>query len=285
MKNAINTFLLVSFLPCWLFSQTYKDCETALNICNKDSLSFAFTDFSVGNDPDELNATCLQSEFSSTWIKWEIAGAGKLVFTIIPADSLDDLDFVVFKLSTNGDCASKTPARCEAAGEDVGSPFPAWEICMGATGLDFAETDTVEYPGCGNGNNNFLAPLDCQPGEVYALAINNFTSSGGGFAITFGGDAELVCDPLSALAGVDNSRINAFPNPVAGGKLGLSAEGFENQTGLWIVYDARGKEVGRAPFLPSGESRNFDVKNWPSGVYIAVLQTGQGLFSTKIVRL
>ncbi len=164
------------------------DCPTGVILCDKSS--FSVQDLSgTGNLQNEFNSNiCVQQEFASAWYRWTCLDPGTLTFTITPNNPSDDIDFAVFELPGGiDDCANKVKIRCEAAGENVGSPFPDWEICTGPTGLSLAETDTDEQPGCAPGNNNYVSAVNMVAGRSYALLINNFSNTGNGFSIEFGG--------------------------------------------------------------------------------------------------
>lgn len=168
------------------------DCPTAINLCSK--APYTFDNFSgTGQVFGEFDdSPCLTfSESASIWFSFVAANDGMLEFTLTPNDSIDDLDFVLYKLPNGlGDCAEKEYVRCMASGEFF-IPSP----CMGPTGLMQGELDSIEQPGCFDGNNAFLSPLQLEPGVAYALGVNNFTDgmSGqtvfNGFSITWGGTA------------------------------------------------------------------------------------------------
>jgi gliding motility-associated-like protein len=172
-----------------------SDCATASVLCNKESFIVQSVT-GAGDDPTESNgASCFgissgaNVESNSTWFVWTAANDGNLTFTLTPNNAVDDLDFIVYELP-NGptDCSDKVILRCMASGD---FNFPS--RCMGPTGLNNANTDISEPAGCGNiTQNNFLAPLDMLEGRTYALMINNFTSTGNGFEISFGGTGEFL---------------------------------------------------------------------------------------------
>jgi len=59
---------------------------------------------------------------------------------------------------------------------------------MGPTGLNASSTDIDHGAGCpGTDEDNFLRFMDVQAGNTYALVVNNFTSSGNGFQVDWGG--------------------------------------------------------------------------------------------------
>ena len=167
-----------------------SDCPKASVLCDKS----AFVVKSVtgaGQDIKELSdAACFSGgtstnyESNSTWFTWVCDKSGPLTFTLTPNKVDDDLDFVVYELP-NGvhNCQGKIVKRCMASGDFT---FPS--KCMGPTGLKDGETDIDEPSGCGlSSQDNYLAPLDMVAGKAYALVINNFTSTGTGFSIQFGG--------------------------------------------------------------------------------------------------
>ncbi len=164
------------------------DCPTGVILCDKSSFTVESL-VGTGNNSNEFDQNiCIQTEFASAWYRWTCKDAGTLEFTISPTNPSDDIDFAIFELPGGiDDCANKQKIRCEAAGENVGQPFSTWQVCTGPTGLRAGETDTDEQPGCNGGNNNFVAPIDMVPGTSYALIINNFSNTGNGFTIEFGG--------------------------------------------------------------------------------------------------
>ena len=169
------------------------DCFDASVLCNKESFVVQQV-IGGGSDPTEANdAPCLNVfggnvESNSTWFTWTAATDGTLEFTLTPLNPSDDLDFVLYELP-NGplNCSGKIVVRCMASGSfDFPSP------CMGPTGLRAGENDIAEPAGCEDPRrNNLIAPLDMEAGKSYALVVNNFSESGNGFKIDFGGTGEF----------------------------------------------------------------------------------------------
>lgn len=183
-----------------------QDCPTAVVLCDKSPFVIEFlTGGGVNNT--EAAGTCLDndlggiggappSETSSAWYKWTAATSGSLTFTMTPNninDPEEDLDFVVFRLPRGIDnCSDKQPIRCMASGESQGNSAAQNAPCFGPTGLRLESTDTEELAGCMAGDDNFLAALDMVAGESYALLINNYSQSGFGFTISFGGTGTFL---------------------------------------------------------------------------------------------
>jgi len=180
-----------------------SDCPTGVVLCDKSAFN---VESLVGagvitNEIDPLS--CIQEEFSSAWYKWTCKDAGTLTFTLTPNNPTDDIDFAVYELPDIESCAGKEMVRCEAAGENVGEPFPNWEPCTGPTGLSTSSTDLVEVPGCPAGQDNFVAALNMEAGKSYALVVNNFSNTGHGFSIAWGGtgtflgpEADIKVEPV-----------------------------------------------------------------------------------------
>lgn len=159
-----------------------SDCNTASILCNKDpfvvqkvegfgSVSGEF------DDADCLYDSIQESETNSTWFKWTCDTAGIFTFIITPLNESDDLDFALYELIGDLNTCSRKLLRCEAA------------ACFGPTGLKVGANDINEEPGCENGQDNWLAPVNLEKGKSYMLGINNFSSTGNGFRMEFGGDA------------------------------------------------------------------------------------------------
>ncbi|MEM1319890.1 MAG: gliding motility-associated C-terminal domain-containing protein [Bacteroidota bacterium] len=174
------------------------DCNTGVILCDKSPFTVSF--FSgTGFNPNEIqnsscdSPTCLMEESSSTWYKWTCRDPGSLTFRLSPLNPSDDLDFLVYELPGGlDDCNNKQDIRCMASGEVVGEPLSVWQPCTGPTGLALNDTDITEFCGCDPGDNNFLQAIDMVAGRSYALVVNNFSNTGLGFSIEFGGTGTFL---------------------------------------------------------------------------------------------
>ncbi|MCS6929022.1 MAG: gliding motility-associated C-terminal domain-containing protein [Saprospiraceae bacterium] len=193
-NNATGTFQLClnNFNPP---AVPTSDCPTAALLCDKSPFVVKSVT-GAGSNITELNdAACFSGgaptnyESNSTWFVWICDQPGTLTFTLTPLSPPDDLDFVVYRLPNGvGNCQGKQVVRCVASG-DFSYPSP----CMGPTGLRAGETRTSIPAGCNFSNpTTWAAPINMQSGEVYALCVNNFTSSGNGFSIEFGGTGTFL---------------------------------------------------------------------------------------------
>ncbi len=175
-----------------------SDCFNAVVLCDKTPF-FVDTLLGIGIVDPGVTNTCIGQEFSSAWYKWTCETPGSLTFTITPNNYLpgfesDDIDFVVYELPGGiDDCANKQWIRCMASGANVNQPFQNWARCNGPTGLMEGDPDISEPPGCMIASqNSFVSAVQMVAGRSYALLINNFSQSGLGFSIEFGGTGTFL---------------------------------------------------------------------------------------------
>ncbi len=164
------------------------DCDRAVVLCDK-STFFIENLEGIGTDRNEVGGSCIGEEFASVWYRWVVDQSGSLTFTLEPNNIDDDLDFAIYRLpsGSNDPCREKELVRCMSSGETLGASASANRPCQGRTGLRNGSNDIVETPGCSSGDDNFLAPLDMISGEEYVLIVNNYSQSGFGFSVDFGG--------------------------------------------------------------------------------------------------
>ena len=185
-----------------------QDCVTGSLLCDKSPFVVEYVS-GAGNDPDETTGTCISEEKQMTWFKWIAKNSGTLTFTLTPLQITDDLDFVLFELPDGiNDCSSKNSIRCNATFGGNNEP------CGPKTGLSLVSTDLEENYNCDAGEDGFVKYIDMVPGKAYALAINNWSNSGIGFAMEFGGTGEFegpepdfAFDPPSGLRCEDSIAI------------------------------------------------------------------------------
>ncbi len=231
------------------------DCPTGVVLCDKSSFTVKRL-VGTGNLRNEFSSSiCIREEFASAWYKWTCKESGILTFTITPTNPSDDIDFAVFELPGGiNDCANKVKIRCEAAGENVGQPFSTWAACTGPTGLRVGETDTDEFPGCAPGQNNFVAPINMQAGKSYALIINNFSNTGNGFSIEFGGSGTFlgpVADFSNAPVAVCQGSAMTFND------LSSSSEGLAKWDWSFGVDSKPGSISGKGPHKVSYDTEGL----------------------------
>ena len=182
-----------SFIPV---PSPESDCPDAVVLCDKSPFQIENLN-STGNIQNELTGSCVgtgqDAERASVWYVWTCKDAGTLTFTLTPNNpntDEEDLDFVVYRFPGGlNDCANRVSERCMLSGETGGLDSSP---CYGPTGLREGETDTEEFAGCSDGSNNFVSPLNMVAGESYGLIVNNFSQTGFGFSIEFGGTGTFL---------------------------------------------------------------------------------------------
>jgi gliding motility-associated-like protein len=188
VNNTMGTFQICinNFNPP---AKPEQDCLNATVLCDKSS--FVVQKLSgCGADCDEANNSCLgdnnntTSESSSVWYTWTAANNGTLTFTLRPLNPSDDIDFAVYELPSgiHNLCTDKIVLRCNATAPP----------CAGPTGLDTIDTDITEDLNCNSGENGYCKYIDMVQGRAYAIVINNFTNTGIGFSVSWGGTGEFA---------------------------------------------------------------------------------------------
>lgn len=184
-KLCINTFTPIR--------KPEADCVRGIVLCDKEEI-FINDLVGIGQANNEVDPnSCLQEEFASVWYKWTCKDPGNLTFTITPNNKPDDIDFAIYRLPGGlDDCANKNLVRCMASGETIGNNPSLNSPCFGPTGIRPTSNDEVETPGCQPGDDNFVRDIQMRSGESYVLLVNNFSESGYGFSIKWGGSATFL---------------------------------------------------------------------------------------------
>lgn len=172
-----------------------QDCNTGSILCDKSP--FVTQKLSgPGRILDEASLSCLgetstASEQQSAWYTWVAKTNGTLTFKITPLTPGEDMDFALYELPTGiRTCSDKKLLRCNATAPPCGNAI---------TGLDLTSTDISENFNCNAGEDGFCKYIDMVQGKAYTLIINNFSNSGSGFAIEWGGTGEFQ-GPTAAFA-------------------------------------------------------------------------------------
>ncbi len=186
IADAFRILGVICLFPLALFAQE-PDCSGALTVCNSSPISFTSSGAGTDDFASALNDDgCLIGEHQSAWFFFELNGLTPpnsiLEFTITPTGGFgQDYDFAVF--GPGATCNNLgSPIRCSWADLSCG-------FCP-ATGLGNGESDFSE----GASGNGFVAPLTVQAGQKYFLVVDNFSSNGLGFTLTWSGSAAPFLD-------------------------------------------------------------------------------------------
>lgn len=177
------------------------DCGGAGRLCNKNSISVTNLT-SGGTNTNENAGTCLSGfgifETNSVWYTWTCQTAGTLTMDIIPANQMDDIDFIIFQLSTANPCGPRTAIRCTAT---------SFINSNASTGMNASSTDQNEAVGWTGIEDAYVQQINMTVGTSYAILINN-TNATNGFSLNWGGtgtfvgpDANITGGPFTVCAG------------------------------------------------------------------------------------
>lgn len=173
-----------------------QDCTNGTVLCDKSPIDIQNVagfgreqeDLALFTNPAIAYAACGVTENASMWFRWTCKESGTLTFTITPYKQYDDIDFLLYELPGGiDDCSNKQLLRNMISGQNLNAPFNDWKVCVGPTGLKEGDPDDGESCGCQPGDNNFASALQMEAGKSYALLVMNFSQSGLGFRIEFGG--------------------------------------------------------------------------------------------------
>ena len=181
------------------------NCGTASLVCSNDSFNGTATGFGV----QELNATnrgCLAgNEHQSSWYYVNVSTGGSLSMVIDPTNNSDDYDFAIWGPFTSVTAAANcpptsAPVRCSFSSLSDLTGMSSywgciswhwfWGYCTGSGWI--TPTDNSE----GSGGDSFVAPMTVSAGQVYIMMVDNFSSSGQPYGLTWGGSAVLDCTPV-----------------------------------------------------------------------------------------
>ncbi len=193
-----------------------QDCNTSALLCNKESF-IVDTLGGFGLDPSEnVGIPCLTSEdgtsvganeFQPAWFNFTCDETGVLTFVIDPLNFGDDMDWVLYEIPDIRDCGNKVFLRCAynspASNAFGGNP----NDCGDLTGIMGTVGQISEDFNCEIGEEDgFVDEVIIESGKHYALMIDNFSETGVGFEISWGGSGTFLgpkpvidIDPLEGL--------------------------------------------------------------------------------------
>ncbi len=195
------------------------DCGGAAFLCNQSPVSVGTLSGGGLNNDEPEASTCLENAFgadegNSSWFYWTCGTAGTFTLDITPLNPMDDIDFIVYQLSTTNPCGPRTVLRCNSSS------------CLnanGSTGLSLTDVSIVEDPNCDPGENAYCQFINMTPGTTYALLVNNF-SANMGFTVNFGGSGtfqgpnpNITAAPVSICPGETVVFNGSTSTNVAGG--------------------------------------------------------------------
>lgn len=158
------------------------DCGGAAFLCSQSPVSVGTLSGGGLNNDEPESSSCLENAFgadegNSSWFYWTCGTSGSFTVDITPLNPMDDIDFMVYQLTSANPCGPRTILRCNASS------------CLnanGSTGLSLTDVNITEDPGCDPGENAYCQFINMTAGTSYAMLVNNF-SANMGFTVNFGG--------------------------------------------------------------------------------------------------
>ena len=160
-----------------------QDCNGGFTICN--GQTFNNNSQNTGNvvDLNGTNQGCLSSgERQGTWYYFSPSSSGTIGFTISPT-VVTDYDFAVWGPMSSVSCPpATTPYRCSYAA-------PTGDTGAGNGASDLTETAS---------GDRWVAPMNVIAGQVYIMYVDNFSSNGQSFNLSWqlSNGASLDCTLL-----------------------------------------------------------------------------------------
>lgn len=261
----VLTFALFFLSLNLTFGQS-NDCAGAQFICSDGAIAFnpsgvGVNDFSVGSN----SAGCINlGEQNSAWyfftFREDMPDDSVLEFVIDPdGGSGEDYDFALY--GPNRSCNTLGgPVRCSWAGAGCAQ-------CP-LTGLGGGATDNSE-DAFGDG---FVAPLTVQPGQSYFLMVDNFSGTGNGFILTWGGSAApfLDCSPPDCdFTVIASDDITACASDGSVDLFALALDAPAGETYFWTAEPPAASAFLSSPFSPN------PTVNIPDGYFGTIFYTVQ----------
>lgn len=262
-----------------------QDCEVPIPAC-PDSLIIPNPGFrGVGTVCDFTTGYCIATgERGAGWFKITIAQAGQLMFDIVYNDYLTgppvDYDFIIWRMDSAGGSVS-----CQQLANDTITPAACNFNFQPVTGCYTGGNSPPAYPGYDTG---YEPPVNVLPGEIYYLAVINFTQAGIGFKLSFLNTAPGVISPCNVAVNeipVDYFYFTVLPNPVTN----QSVIKYSLHSGAFVqvdVLNVLGQKIKSfaQEFKNSGaHSLTLDKSDFSNGIYLLQISVNGKLYVKRIV--
>ena len=170
-----------------VFPTPQQDCSGGFTVCNSGGISNSSDYTGCSVDLNSTNRGCLTAnERQGTWYFFSPQMTGNYGFSLQPVDNGGnpaniDYDFAIWGPMSTITCPpAAAPLRCSYALPNQGGGN--YTTGMAAGNSDVSETAT------GAGVNGFTAPINvpaASVGRVYVMYLDNFTTSGQAFNLTW----------------------------------------------------------------------------------------------------
>jgi outer membrane protein OmpA-like peptidoglycan-associated protein len=197
--------------------------------------------------------TSFVQEHNSAWYLLSIRYDGELTFDILPVDSMNDYDFLLYPYSDSNFCASIANRAAKPVRSNIAANLNG--INRGLTGLSSGAKQDFHRQGVGE---VFSRSISVKKGEKYMLVLDNVTPNGKGHTIFF------------------HTMIRAELNGVV---LGADSQPLRAEV---LLSDPKGKTVSQTQTDASGryEIKADIEKNTP---YSLIFSNDSSFIGTRVV--
>lgn len=180
-----------------------QDCVGGATICGNGNIQSNSTHTGCAVDLNPSNTGCLLGEENQgTWFYFSPSASGTVGFTLVPQNSTDDYDFALWGPYSAAQCPAGPPLRC--------SYFDGTYYNYTTTGMGNGATEASEgayHPAppalppftlTDPNADGWVSTLNVTAGQVYVLYIDNYSTSGQDFTLTWNltNGASLDCATL-----------------------------------------------------------------------------------------
>jgi hypothetical protein len=153
-----------------------NDCNFATFLCSNATVPGNSTGPGIVSEACTGSGCPAGGENYSNWYIVQFMTGGTFTFSINPATATDDYDYAIY--GPNVGCnALGPPLRCSDSG------------LTGATGLSAAAVDFSENVL----GDKWTAQMNVLAGQTYYIMVDEWTPTGAGYSLTFGGTAVMSC--------------------------------------------------------------------------------------------
>lgn len=178
MKYVILTAAFLWGLSLPAYSQQHATCDDAIPVSTSSYGPVSpegWADSSLC-DPANKNMYFGKSHLVA-WFSFIVPYDTMLTFQIVPQNSSDDFDFILFKADRGDFCQKEKQKKIKPIRTNFSKPAAN---SNGITGLSAGATEDFVLPGR---NSPYSAALVVKKGEWYYLAVDNYIDDKGGFTL------------------------------------------------------------------------------------------------------
>lgn len=181
--------LLFLFIPCLAVCQPLRpvsgDCHDAKKISVGATSVYGPTvaPDSFGKELElrsfKTDLYCFEKEHNSAWYRLEIRQSGNLLFDVIPTDSTNDYDFLLYRISDSLYCRNIAAGKIRPVRSNISRCDASRK---GRTGLSADSKNDYQVRGPGSSHSRML---EVTAGEQYILVLDNVYDNGKGHTLKF----------------------------------------------------------------------------------------------------